>query len=533
MAYHWKIRKFRKVLLTNLGLNSADVEEFFLMSKNILNIPRHRLINNCFICQKYNVNVNPLLNFQYCLKLTDYKLEHRINVLQDIGVPDLNSTSISRMVHFFRKHISIFKEETNIPKQNIAKNIFDRLGREVPNDISQLELSSNKLTIDQYYKTCLLHCKTRVFDLPYLDDKILLNKYMKFKSISMIAETLKVLRINLDYNEELIKRNPFVIIASADNIKSLLNSFTDICGIPIITFLRKYPRILFQDADNIKRLLMSFDRYEIPDEYVKKFMRIFEIGNDIFLERMKMIKRHPDLHVWYKHPRILQIIVHKNMAKDRSNYLHTLNRSKWIRPQTILATPSEMERFLHNGTVLSKKGLRHIFMQELGVDKNDLLARHPHWKTVGFVDINQMFQYLKQHFTINEICQNIHIILYKQSKVKKILADLKQHYSQNTKYSFTNGQYLALCLYMLEKDTHFTGDGIWSNGHDVKQQSLEKISVVEGIDNNTVQSTDNYLNSGDSHDINDDFNTKDNNDMDNHDDLDDEDETCMTKWQHT
>lgn len=108
------------------------------------------------------------------------------------------------MVHLFRKHISIFKEERNIPKQNIAKNIFDRLGREVPNDISQLELSSNKLTIDQYYKTCLLHCKTRVFDLPYLDDKILLNKYMKFKSISMIAETLKVLRINLDYNEELV-----------------------------------------------------------------------------------------------------------------------------------------------------------------------------------------------------------------------------------------------------------------------------------------------------------------------------------------
>lgn len=108
------------------------------------------------------------------------------------------------MVHLFHKHISIFKEETNIPKQNIAKNIFDRLGREVPNDISQLESSSNKLTIDQYYKTCLLHCKTRVFDLPYLDDKILLNEYMKFKSISMIAETLKVLRINLDYNEELV-----------------------------------------------------------------------------------------------------------------------------------------------------------------------------------------------------------------------------------------------------------------------------------------------------------------------------------------
>lgn len=109
------------------------------------------------------------------------------------------------MIYFLRKHVSTFKETTNIPvEQNIAKNIFDRLGCEVPSNISQLESSSNKLTVHQYYKECLLHCKTRVFNLPYLDDKILLHKYMKFKSISMIAETLKVLRINLDYNEELV-----------------------------------------------------------------------------------------------------------------------------------------------------------------------------------------------------------------------------------------------------------------------------------------------------------------------------------------
>lgn len=89
---------------------------------------------------------------------------------------------------------------------------------------------------------------------------------------------------------------------------------------------------------------------------------------------------------------------------------------------------------------------------------------------------------------------------------------------------------------MLEKDTHFTGDGIWSSGHDGKQQSLsslEKINVAEGINNNTVQSINNYSNSEDSRDINDNFNTKDNNDMDDYDDLDDEDEKSMTKWQHT
>lgn len=58
-----------------------------------------------------------------------------------------------------------------------------------------------------------------------------------------------------------------------------------------------------------------------------------------------------------------------------------------------------------------------------------------------------------------------------RSVVEELLADLREKYSQSTEYSFTNSQYLALCLYMLEKDTHFTGDGIWSKGHNVQRQS--------------------------------------------------------------
>jgi len=97
--------------------------------------------------------------------------------------------------------VSQFKERFNIPdKINIATNIF---GGKVPKDISQLKLS-DKMTVEQYYQTCLLHCKTREFSLPYLDDKILLHSYMKLKSISMIAETLKILRIDLHYDDKMV-----------------------------------------------------------------------------------------------------------------------------------------------------------------------------------------------------------------------------------------------------------------------------------------------------------------------------------------
>lgn len=73
-----------------------------------------------------------------------------------------------------------------------------------------------------------------------------------------------------------------------------------------------------------------------------------------------------------------------------------------------------------------------------------------------------------------------------RSAVEEMLTKLKQKYSQSTEYSFTNSQYLALCLYMLEKDTHFTGDGIWSKGHNVEKQTLSgKQSVTNKTDNDT------------------------------------------------
>lgn len=139
-----------------------------------------------------------------------------------------------------------------------------------------------------------------------------------------------------------IRKNPVIITASADNIRSFLSNFTNIYEIPIATFLRKYPKMLFQNADNVKQLLTSFKRYKISEKHVMNFVDIFEMSNDTFLRRMDDIKRHPDLHVWYKHPRILHIISHKEMTDDRVEYLQTLNCIKWARPNTILTTKSSI-----------------------------------------------------------------------------------------------------------------------------------------------------------------------------------------------
>lgn len=143
---------------------------------------------------------------------------------------------------------------------------------------------------------------------------------------------------------EQIKKHPSVIIASADNIRSLLSSFTDILGIPIITLLRKYPYILFQDVDNIKQLLMLFKQYKIPDKDVKNCMNVFSINNEILHERIKMIKHHPDLNMWYKHPRMLQMIYYIRKTKYRMQYVNIMDSLKWAHPQTFLSSKITVDK---------------------------------------------------------------------------------------------------------------------------------------------------------------------------------------------
>ncbi|XP_011159212.1 transcription termination factor 5, mitochondrial [Solenopsis invicta] len=489
-----KKNEFRKILMTNLGLTSIDVDKFLDIKKTALNLPTYRIMNNCLICQKYNVNVDSLEKLHYCLKLHDYTLEHRIKVLKEIGVPVIKLSLVNNILYHFHKTVSKFKEKANIPaEQNIAANIF---GGEIPENLIHLKKLNDNLTVLEYYQTCLLHCKNRIFNVPYLDDKILLQKHLKIKSISMVAETLKVLRNDLKYDDEMIKKNSSVIVASPDNIRTLLNSFTEILGMPIVPFLKKYPYILLQDAGNTKRLLMSFKQYEIPDKYVKNYMKIFLISNEAFHERIELIKRHPNLNMWYKHRRMLQIICQIKKIKYRMEYVDIMDSLKWLNPQSLLASKPEVEKSVQTGIVSAKHNIKHILMKELGMDLSDLLMRHQHWKTVAFVDIVKMLKYLKKHFKINEICPNIHIILYDQLKVEKLLADLKKQHSQSTKYSFTNSQYLALCLYMLEKDNYFTGDGIWSNEQNAMQQSSEERNIAEKSYNNMniLKDTNDYLN---------------------------------------
>lgn len=65
--------------------------------------------------------------------------------------------------------------------------------------------------------------------------------------------------------------------------------------------------------------------------------------------------------------------------------------------------------------IATAKHLTYILRKELGDDKVHVMSsirKHAHWRYVPLVRINRTIQYLKKHFSIDDICKNIHIILY-------------------------------------------------------------------------------------------------------------------------
>lgn len=65
--------------------------------------------------------------------------------------------------------------------------------------------------------------------------------------------------------------------------------------------------------------------------------------------------------------------------------------------------------------VKKKKYIRYILKKELGFEDEHLINTfqlHPYWNRVSFVDLDDTLRIIKKYFPIEDICSNIHIILY-------------------------------------------------------------------------------------------------------------------------
>ena len=141
---------------------------------------------------------------------------------------------------------------------------------------------------------------------------------------------------------------------------------------------------------------------------------------------------------------------------------------------------------------------------EFNKEESDIrktLSRHPHWCHVPSVTVKQSFIHLRRiGYSVEAIYSNIHILLYTvyvdcylsqnfathlvvffflfffsdriNVQLKKLNSSNDGAVEEESSTNFKNlpeDVQLRLCIYYIEREFHFTGDGIWMETSNVQQ----------------------------------------------------------------
>ncbi|XP_031842873.1 mitochondrial transcription termination factor 5 isoform X2 [Nomia melanderi] len=400
-----------------------------------------------------------------CLKLEPKVITNRILLLQEMGVETISLDTIFRFSQSIHQSLRTFKRNHNLsPEHNIIKSMFNSVGvfeiPTFPNLSGWADTSDYYLHAISYYKT--VHLKL-------YHQSLLRYHRFKYQSFREMFNVINMLETTFQFDKEILNRHPYLLTLSMDEANAFLERFKDvkIAGQDMFVIVRKYPRILMADINNMDELLSLFNKYNIPNSTVYTNVRILTMKKNTFIERYNTVSTHPTLCVWLRHSRIIFTILAYKMVMERIQMLQAMNNLNFVSFYSIYSTRDHFLRTHAHGRhprVARRTHLRHILNTEFEPKEQCLveyLTRHPHWKVVSFTVIHQMIVYLKKHYSEEDIVANLHIILYPRDAVEKVRKIVYEKYNLEEGYNFTEKQRLALCLYLLEKSHHFSGDGVW------------------------------------------------------------------------
>ncbi|XP_076294962.1 mitochondrial transcription termination factor 5 [Lasioglossum baleicum] len=476
-----------EIIATQLELDHNTVKNVYQRKLDLnTQLPEKQIVQNCWTLKKLIVDMQNTRSLMECLRLEPKILTNRILLLEEMGVKTVTLDDISRFPNSMRKKVNAFKKRHKIPiDQDIVKNMFNSIGiSELPN---MRKLTGGAHTADYYlhsmtyYKTCYL----KLYHEPLLRSHL-----FKYQSFRQLAELINIFETKFKVDKTFLNRHYFVLDLNPADIINFLNEFKDvkIGGLEITEVVRRYPRILQCNIPNTKELLNLLNEYNVQNHMLHSNLPILRMKPTTFLERYRRVSTHPEFEVWLKHSRMLYLLIAYKLTMDRLDVLRLMNRLGMASFHAIYCSRNLFHR-VHTPSryprVARKKYLKYLFEENFnrnGQELVDYITRHPHWKSIPFSAIYKMILFLKKNYSEEDIISNLHLTLYPLHAVSRMLEIVNEQY--NSEKGFNDRQRLALCLYMLEKTYHFSGDAVWKIMHTAddlgfKWSELENMEEID------------------------------------------------------
>lgn len=406
------------------------------------------------------------------LLLNRITLTNRMQVLKECEFTSSQLMFLQRFVSIMNKNVIVLKAYKYIGKdQNIAHALAARLDMPVtlkPISETKTLKDTRKIVISEYLKERL-----------QMTDEDLVKLWKNYprlnhKSLDSIVEVLRLLEDQIGFTKEKIRRNGFLVHSCDENIKRILKEVPTIAGVNIRVILLKCPKIAMQNVKTLKETLEIFQEFEIPEDRILKCDKVLTLGSATIRDRLNAMSEIEEFKVLKSNPGILKLIHFQNKAKTRLEYLKEL-KVKCASIHILSHAADYFEKFAKSGQDSTKgNDLVEFLSNTFGLERGEVrrrIQRHPYWCNVPVTSVQAAIDYFYfQGFNDEEMKENLYLLLYPTSRIDQKLYPLVEWKSKSGRPDRIGGvplpnipkkKLLSLCLYFIEAEFHYSGNGVW------------------------------------------------------------------------
>ncbi|XP_018576444.1 transcription termination factor 5, mitochondrial [Anoplophora glabripennis] len=465
-----------EILSDLFGLSSLESKLF--IEKNKLQNREAQLLMNCTkYCRKLGYTDNEILATPTLLRLHPLELEQHHLSLEEGGFQSIGPKILARARNYMRKVISILKskniihEKTNVP-QHFLNYIEDV---NIANKISVIRFSDANVWNEVHKSILQSFLRMR---LNATEDEIIrlfrIHKTIKNKSFRVVQENIAIAE-DLGFDQRKLIKHGYLLHNYPKYPKTVLKDFPNLAGSDMRKAMWMYPKLVMASPTNIIKIYGTLKEFDIEDAVIRKQMNVFHLSPTTVKLRLEEIEQSPDFRVLLKHPKLLSLIVHHNRAKSRLSFLQQLQLR--CASFTVLGYDDDeiFNDYIREGKDINKFLDVLIFLKKLFNVNEEYIKKklkiHPFYLQVPLKDMQNTYDFLiSQHFRCSDILKVMQIILYPQEKIEKKLNEMQSNKEINFE-SVTPAKKLNLLLYFIERDHHFTGNGIWMKYNEVTDMS--------------------------------------------------------------
>lgn len=418
-------------------------------------------------------NNQEILESPAVLKLTQSQLKNRKRVLEECCFENFTMDHFTSFVSLMNKEIKTLKESNFLSETlNLPKHLIRFLDVELvlPEGISdEMTLRDLRGVIITLYLKEKLGINDQ--ELKHLAENYL---WLRRKSLRSLVEVIEISKHKLGLSNKQIIQTQTFLCACPDNLNKIIEEFPTIAGVPLREILLKDPTIVLSTPFEIKAIVGNIKSFNVNEKGIQKCPNLLAFKPSTVQFRLAEMAKQKECEVLIKMPNYLKLIRAYNDVKWRLETMKELN-TQLVSINVLTQALDKFKKYVKNGVNVTLGYDASIYISDaLKLDEiyvRGIFSRHPHWLQTPIVSVKATFDFLRaNNFTDKDIQENLFLLLYPVSRVEHYLKH--EHIEMVDKCKLTNSKRLNLCLYLIERDFHFSGDGVWEQNQADQNQDV-------------------------------------------------------------